>query len=112
MGPGAIIPLVMNRGLSVPLSMLAIMKVGAVFAPIDESASPTYIRNVITSLNSHLCLVDDANDLSGITMFVVKEHFDKRPVCMITPSPRDIDDPIYILHTSGMELNGHPFEIK
>jgi amino acid adenylation domain-containing protein/thioester reductase-like protein len=62
---GDFIPLVMRHGPELPVAMLASMKLGAPFVPLDEAAPPHVQTEMIDALNPRLVLCSPTSDAMG-----------------------------------------------
>ncbi|KTD46057.1 non-ribosomal peptide synthase [Legionella quinlivanii] len=101
--PGDVVPVMMETGIEIPLAYLAIMKAGAIFAPIDLRWPADRIQAALSKLKPKIVLADNSVSLeltSRINVYVVDLRYTKslpdNLELSITP-----DNPIYIFHTSG-----------
>ncbi|WP_332728251.1 amino acid adenylation domain-containing protein [Pseudomonas sp. ESBL9] len=106
-GPGDVVPVLMKAGVEVPLAFMAVMKSGAVFAPIDLRWPVDRIQTVLGKLAAQVVLVDDSisSDLTDgwnthvVDLLRVKSRSDNSRLRLAA------DSPIYIIHTSGSTGN-------
>jgi amino acid adenylation domain-containing protein len=106
-GPGCFVPMLIDRGFEVLVSMLAIMKAGAAFVPLDIYWPPTRLREVIDEIGCRVMLVDDKGQrqqglsevVSGNSILVeasTTPHMQQRVSADISSQ-----SPIYVIYTSG-----------
>lgn len=101
--PGDPVPLMMTGGCVVPLAMLAVMKAGGMFAPIDMRWPEQRVRSVMQQLSPRVVLQDAlVGNRFGTTWPVIVVDLQRLPDRADNPcvnlSP---DAPIYVIHTSG-----------
>ncbi len=97
-----VVPVIMPAGCEVPLSFLAIMKAGAVFAPLDINWPLDRLNATLATLASPLVLVKDAT-IAGLTptlqqIIVDADQLTSAENVALT---MDASMPIYVVHTSG-----------
>lgn len=101
--PGDVVPVLMETDIEVPLAYLAIMKAGAIFAPIDLRWPVDRIQVVLSKLAPKAILVDKSvsSELTGKANILVVDlqHAKSRPDNLKLSLAADA--PIYIFHTSG-----------
>lgn len=103
-GKGNYVPVLMERGIDLVISLLAIMKTGAAFSPIDINWPIERIKITINELEAQFILVDQ-------NTFFIEAMFDKELITVnseliggIIENPAievGIDDVIYAIFTSG-----------
>ena len=99
---GAFIPLLMTKSVALPLSILALMKLGAAFVPMDTGWPLNRIKILLDELSPPVVLTDAASaDTAGVlNSFCVVPHLPGKifpgPVHDVSP-----EDPIYGMYTSG-----------
>jgi amino acid adenylation domain-containing protein len=101
-GRGAFVPILAERGPHVAVAMLAVMKAGAAFVPLDAGWPAARLRGVLDRLDAPLLLAGE-----GV---VEQARSFGRPVLAATldgggaPNPEigvRADDPLYAIFTSG-----------
>jgi amino acid adenylation domain-containing protein len=118
-GRGARVPILMERGLGVPVAMLGVMKSGAAFSPLDPRWPAARLRQVLDDLGCEVVLADGARPLGeaelGRTLLAVPDADDPvpgeddrargegagEPPPEPSRAPRSLEDPIYVIYTSG-----------
>ncbi|HEU4557685.1 MAG TPA: amino acid adenylation domain-containing protein, partial [Longimicrobium sp.] len=120
-GRGGRVPILMERGLGVPVAMLGVMKSGAAFSPLDPRWPAARLRQVLDDLGCEVVLVDGAPPFGeaelGRTFLAVPGADD--PISVErgddraqegspgdgppgrSRAPRSSEDPIYVIYTSG-----------
>ena len=98
---GGIVAVVMQPGLAVPLSFLAIMKAGAAFAPLDADWPAARLRAALARLGEPVVLADagadgEAADAGWVALDWRRLGRAADPALAVGP-----DAPIYVMHTSG-----------
>ncbi len=107
MGIGDYIPVVMQPGLAVPISFLAVMKTGAAFAPIDVRWPEKRIQAVCDNLGASVLLTDrmsveKAASVKGFEAIVVEpKTLEMHTTPFESPSIDSATAPIFVIHTSG-----------
>ena len=104
-GKGHFVPLLMDRSLELPISMLAVMKAGAAYVPMDIHWPAQRAQLIITDTGSPLVLVTGAAALldhlpAGAKAVEVAVDGLTGPARTQRP-PLTSDDPIYMIYTSG-----------
>ena len=108
-GRGAFVPMLMERSLEVAIAMLAVMKTGAAFVPVDVAWPAARIVQVFAELGSAAVLVNGTTPLPPTALetafFVVDARADQRPATG-SAAPNlairvDSADPLYAIYTSG-----------
>jgi amino acid adenylation domain-containing protein len=101
-GRGAFVPILAERGVHVAVAMLAVMKAGAAFVPLDAAWPAARLRRALDSLDAPLLL-------AGENVMGQAEPLG-RPVLGVTPGGEEApdpgidvhtDDPVYAIFTSG-----------
>jgi amino acid adenylation domain-containing protein/thioester reductase-like protein len=98
--PGDHVGLLGERCLEAPVGMLAILKAGAAYVPLDPSDPVTRLRTLIGEIGvRHVVRLPGAAKLTGDGDVAVADHRDDVP----TPVPPGAGrhDPAYVLFTSG-----------
>ncbi|MFI5982195.1 amino acid adenylation domain-containing protein [Streptomyces sp. NPDC051555] len=107
-GPGSRVGVYLERGARLLVSLLAVLKTGAAYVPIDPIYPPARIGHMLGDCGARLVLTDEAlaDTLSGfeVTPVLVTEQ-DTRPdpaAPAAAPLDRsDPDAPAYVIYTSG-----------
>ena len=108
-GPGAYVPLLMPGGIEVAIGMLAVMKAGAAFVPLDLDWPVERIRGALSQLPPGVALVGPNLPFSAVLL--------QRPVLIVNPAAggdvaapdfeptpeiaASAEVPIYAIFTSG-----------
>ncbi|HEX2077439.1 MAG TPA: amino acid adenylation domain-containing protein, partial [Longimicrobium sp.] len=103
-GPGTCIPFVLERGAEVPVAMLAVLKTGAAFVPLDPRWPAGRIRAALAELAAPAVLAapgaEDAEWARGHAVLAAVADPAAAP-----PEDEDADagaeDAIYVIYTSG-----------
>jgi amino acid adenylation domain-containing protein/non-ribosomal peptide synthase protein (TIGR01720 family) len=102
MGRGAFVPVLARRGPHVAVAMLAAMKAGAAFVPLDATWPPERLRRVLDDLRAPLVLAGpgeaDAARALGRDAVPVVIGEEGAPDPGIETGP---EDPVYAIYTSG-----------
>jgi amino acid adenylation domain-containing protein/thioester reductase-like protein len=100
---GDFIPLLLDQTLDLIVSALALMKLGAVFVPLDLKWPATRIHRLVTELAPRAILMDEGVTLAGTTTAPARP-VDWFALPVSATGPRNAvapDDPIYGYYTSG-----------
>lgn len=109
-GPEVTVPLCFKKSIWTVVAMLAVMKAGGVFVPLDHAHPPDRIQMIIEQLPSRIValtspecvqtvahLVDNTISVDGASLALLENHESAdSPVTAATPS-----NGIYIIFTSG-----------
>ncbi|MFB9839363.1 non-ribosomal peptide synthetase, partial [Actinoallomurus acaciae] len=102
-GPEALVGVLMDRSADLIVALLAVLKTGAAFVPLEITWPPTRIREVAD--RAGLCLVLGADQadaaLAGTGARVVRETDATEDAPLPDLRGRDMDDLAYVIHTSG-----------
>ncbi|KAI4152398.1 MAG: hypothetical protein L6R39_001827, partial [Caloplaca ligustica] len=102
-GPRSYVPICLEKSAVVPIVMLAIMKVGAAFVPIDGASPETRLRGIVSDLDAKivLCSPKYENLELGVKSLVVdlKTVFDARQLHTLPQTAGQ--DIAYLIFTSG-----------
>lgn len=103
--PGHVVPMLMGRSPMFVVAVLALVRCGAAYAPLDLSNPPERLERMLTALPAPVALLDDAADarwLKGQQPLLVH---DLPPVDVAAGDARwhdsDPDAPLYTMFTSG-----------
>jgi bacitracin synthase 3 len=103
--PGNLIGLCLGRNLDLIASLLAILKIGAVYVPLDIANPPIRISNILNDVNPKLTIVDEQtkNKISFANVLNLSEE--KKKIHQQRTGNPSVDkkniDLCYIIHTSG-----------
>uniref|UniRef100_UPI000EFA492F non-ribosomal peptide synthetase n=1 Tax=Leptolyngbya sp. BC1307 TaxID=2029589 RepID=UPI000EFA492F len=106
--PGKRIALCLHRSLVMVVGILAILKAGAAYVPLDPTYPQSRLDYCLQDINPHLIVTQQSVLLSGQSvpfLYLDKETFKSYP----TTNPENLtqpQDPAYIIYTSGS--TGHP----
>jgi syringomycin synthetase protein SyrE len=104
-GRGSCVPILMERGLGVPVAMLGVMKSGAAFSPLDVRWPAARLRQVLDDLGSEVVLVDGALPFGeaelGRTFLPLPGEGAGDGPRERTGGERSPEDPLYVIYTSG-----------
>ena len=99
-GAGSYVPILMDRGVEVVVAMLAVMKAGAAFVPLDLQWPAERIRSALEELNGGVVLVDRAASageaLRGRSVLLVDGRAGPCPTANLD-LPASPADPIYAI---------------
>ncbi|HEV2147714.1 MAG TPA: non-ribosomal peptide synthase/polyketide synthase [Longimicrobiaceae bacterium] len=105
-GLGSYVPVLMERGLEVPLAMLGVMKAGAAFSPLDVRWPAARVREILDDLGCDVVLVGRDAPFTEAELgrsflrldLRDPEDADGAPHTAVRVGP---EDPIYVIYTSG-----------
>lgn len=105
-GPGSKVPLCMDKSRWAIIAVLAVIKTGAAFVPLEGSQPVKRLQDIITQVNANIVLASPthAANLANVanTIVSVSENDVKQlPQADLAPCPHTPDDLSYILFTSG-----------
>ena len=105
--PGAVIGIAMRRSPSMVVGLLAILKTGAAYLPLDPTLPRARLTFVVRDAGVALLVTDPqtraAVEDCGTRLVDVEAHEPgvARPDDATRVAVRDLDDPAYVLYTSG-----------
>jgi amino acid adenylation domain-containing protein len=103
-GKGSYVPILMDRSIEVVISMLAIMKVGAAFVPLDTNWPTDRIKQALEDLNSEVILVNKLTPYRvaefGRTFLTIDGQAPSETLPNLNINI-DAKYPIYAIYTSG-----------
>lgn len=100
-GPGMRVGVWAHKSARTIAGMQAVLRLGAVYVPLDPKSPPARIASIVTQAQLHALLVDDAHDPPDDRPAVNLDQprvEDRSPVCLGDRSDADL---VYILFTSG-----------
>lgn len=104
-GKGHFVPLLMDRSIELPLSMLAVMKAGAAYVPLDVHWPANRTQHIIRDTECRVVLVKDpsllAEQIPPGVMALAIDIRDLEEDDVPVSSQISSDDPIYMIYTSG-----------
>jgi amino acid adenylation domain-containing protein len=104
-GRGSFVPFLMDRSIEVPIAMLAIMKAGAAFVPLDIHWPIERIKQILKELGNEVILVNQTTpyeqEVVGCPFLAVNEQTVIPTVCTNSGVDVDSGEPIYTIYTSG-----------
>lgn len=104
-GEGSIVAVAAPRDRTLPLSLLAIQRLGAVYLPLDLD-HPASRLSVIVQDGQPDCLLTTCSlreqlPVQGTPIVLIEDAWNQRVAPHLAPVPRADDGLAYILHTSG-----------
>ena len=103
-GRGCYVPILMERSIEVPLAMLAIMKVGAAFVPLDIHWPIGRLKQALEELDSQVILANNTASFLEEELgrcFVIVSGSQNNAPATNPQIPTDPRQPIYAIYTSG-----------
>jgi amino acid adenylation domain-containing protein len=107
-GSEKMVALVLERGPFLPLAVLATMRAGAVYLPINPEDSPSRIADLITESGASVVLTSDASRSAGKldrvtveTLTLDASIWDRKPASAPDLPPCEPDGAAYAIFTSG-----------
>jgi len=100
LGPEDVIALHLPRSIDHVVALLAVLKAGAAFLPLDPDQPISYVRELCESAGARAVIAPQTSGLARGTAL----HFTPSTTTEKTPPPRPGPDPArlaYVLHTSG-----------
>ncbi|MFJ3928576.1 amino acid adenylation domain-containing protein [Streptomyces sp. NPDC090022] len=99
---GEFVPLAVQGGLELPLTMIAAMKIGAPFVPIDDAGPADRVRAMLDTLDARLAVRSaEAPDLPGYRVLRVDPTALPETAQAPDRAPAGLADPVYGFYTSG-----------
>ncbi|PZO65017.1 MAG: non-ribosomal peptide synthetase [Paracoccus denitrificans] len=99
-GPGAIVAVMLNRGMDLPVALLGILRAGAAYLPLDPDHPADRIARIL-SLSAPVAVLTSA-DLEGLfpagTDLLMPDNWAQKGGDVPPPAP---DDAAYVIYTSG-----------
>jgi amino acid adenylation domain-containing protein len=103
-GRGSYVPILMGRNIDVAISMLAVMKTGAAFVPLDIDWPTERIKQVLGDLDSEVILVNHTTPFEeeelGRSFLMVDQQVPSNAILNLNVD-MDSGEPIYAIYTSG-----------
>jgi len=104
-GRGSYVPVLLDRGLYVPVALLGVMKSGAAFSPLDVHWPVARLRTILDDLGSEVVLVNGRTpfrgEALGRTLLRVDAEDFPGTAAAGAHVPVEPGDPIYAIYTSG-----------
>lgn len=103
-GKGSYVPVLMDKSTELAISLLAILKSGAAFVPLDVRWPIERLKQISSELNSEFILINHTTPHSEASLDLPLLPVYGRPACEPTPNldiAVDSQDPIYAIFTSG-----------
>jgi len=100
-GPGSIVAVALPRSLELMVGLVAILRSGAAYMPLDLAQPDARLARIAASANPALALIlqDDAHRLSGVPAFPPQDWPDEPSA--ETPEGPAPDADAYVIYTSG-----------
>ncbi|CAI8771113.1 Edeine non-ribosomal peptide synthetase EdeJ [Brevibacillus sp. IT-7CA2] len=103
-GRGSYVPVLMNRSLNLVISLLAVMKTGAAFVPLDVQSPNERKKQLLDELDCPVTLIGpeirQEPSFVQLTRAVIVDADDIQEEGDLKVQV-DVDDPIYVIYTSG-----------
>jgi len=103
-GNGSYVPVLLDRSLELVVSLLAVMKAGAAFSPLDINWPVERLRMILDDIGSKLILVNKDTPYTeeelGRPLLLVNAQAEFKPTPNLNIHVRPLD-PIYVIYTSG-----------
>ncbi|OKP79496.1 non-ribosomal peptide synthetase [Paenibacillus helianthi] len=102
-GRGSYIPVLIGHGLNLPLALLAVMKTGAAFVPLDGTGPVERLRTLLADLDAHAVLIsgEQPTDMELSDKMIVVDYTELSPTLLELAHTAAPEDPIYVIYTSG-----------
>jgi len=104
-GSGSYVPVLMTRGFELPISLLAVMKTGAAFVPLDINWPVERLLEVIKNIGCRTVLINQNFDqqpfATGDCEALTIDHTSFAPDAENLSINVTMDDPMYVIFTSG-----------
>ncbi len=105
-GRGSYVPVLLDRGLDVPVALLGVLKSGAAFSPLDVHWPLARIRTILDDLGCGIVLGNDRTPFREEELGRTLLRVDVEDFSAVDPVPGRLDpvegeDPIYVIYTSG-----------
>jgi amino acid adenylation domain-containing protein/non-ribosomal peptide synthase protein (TIGR01720 family) len=105
-GPGAFVPVLMERGFALVLAELGVLAAGAAFVPLDPEWPAARLAAILAELagagSPAPLLVDEAGAALAAALGHPARRVDRLgPRAPLRPAPLREEDPIYAIYTSG-----------
>ncbi|SCL70738.1 non-ribosomal peptide synthetase [Micromonospora peucetia] len=104
-GAGAVVGVLLDRGVDLVASMLGVWKAGAAFVPVDPSYPPGRIAAMLADAGARVAVTSgryaDRFTGAGVDVLRVEDVEDDGDVRAALPGPADLDELAYVIFTSG-----------
>ncbi|MDX7989882.1 non-ribosomal peptide synthetase [Xenorhabdus littoralis] len=109
LSPDTLLPICLNRGVDMVIAMLAVMKAGAAYLPLDPQIPSQRLAYILANSQSQLAITqlahqtrlrDHSQNLALLTLDNPKDHYRDQPDCApeSAAGPRSL---AYCIYTSG-----------
>ena len=97
------IPVLLNRKINLIISIIAILKIGAIYLPIDVEAPEERVKYIVKNSNAKVLLMENRDEVSveNINRIDVNKIEIDKYSKENTNTPIEVNDTIYIIYTSG-----------
>jgi amino acid adenylation domain-containing protein len=103
--PGQVVPLFLERSPRFIIAMLAVLRCGAAYAPIDLASPPLRQAQILDQLDAPVALVERSLEVPGLerrTVVKVAQALGQDQASTIDAWPdTPLDAPLYVMFTSG-----------
>ncbi|HSR69858.1 MAG TPA: amino acid adenylation domain-containing protein [Acidobacteriota bacterium] len=105
-GPGSVVAACLGRSILLPLGLLAVMKAGGAYLPLDADHPKARLRSILRDAGASLLLADSTSPPSvedcGVPVVRVEELLEEtRDGQVRRGAEAGLDDPAYLIYTSG-----------
>jgi amino acid adenylation domain-containing protein/non-ribosomal peptide synthase protein (TIGR01720 family) len=103
-GKGSYVPVLMDRSIELVIALLAIMKAGAAFVPLDIDWPKARLQQILQELGSPIVLVNQVTTRQSADLNLSVLIVDRQTPCHSQPNldlQTSCQDPIYVIYTSG-----------
>lgn len=104
--PGQFVGVMMHRSPEMIVAMLAILRCGAAYVPLEPAYPTDRLRFMVTDAGANLCLTDAAlvgraRECSNTVLVVDERETASTPATSQRREPSDAGAPAYVMYTSG-----------
>ncbi|OWQ87470.1 hypothetical protein CDN99_17860 [Roseateles aquatilis] len=104
-GPGHLVPVCLARGPDLVAAMLAVLRVGAAFVPLDPALPPARVAHILAETDATLVLTQSALIAAWAThraqALPVDAILDQPAIRLLQRPVSTPDSPVYCIYTSG-----------
>ncbi|MET8797140.1 amino acid adenylation domain-containing protein [Nocardia sp. NPDC004568] len=102
-GRGTVVPVLAHRSIELVVALLAVVKTGAAYAPVDLRDPVNRLRRVVRQCGSSTILTTDAGpvEFGGVRTISLGDLFGDDLIADNALDRLDADHPVYVIFTSG-----------